>query len=63
MTPYEIAVKRIRDAGGTWPPQQPMARVTRWEGSGRYARRRCAECGRPMNAACSLCGEALHAGH
>ena len=60
MTPYQEAVKRYTDAGGTWPPS--IKHVPRWPGSGRYAPIRCTECGqvaRPMTATCSLCGEDL----
>ena len=60
MTEREAATKRYVKAGGTWPLKQ--TRVTRWPGTGRYARRRCTECGhesRPMTAACELCGEDL----
>ena len=64
MTPREAAIKRYTDAGGTWPLKQ--TRVTRWPGTGRYARRRCTECGyesRPLTSTCGLCGERLHAGN
>ena len=63
-TPREAAVKKIIDAGGTWPVKQ--TRVTPWPGSGRYAPIRCTECGhesRPMTLTCELCGERLYAGH
>ena len=63
MTAREAAIKRITDAGGTWPPMQ--TRVTPWPGTGRYDRRRCTECGyesRPMNRRCELCGEQLNEG-
>ena len=64
MTPHEAAIKRYTDPGGTWPPKQ--RRVTRWPGTGRYARRRCTECGhesRPLTSTCALCGERLHEGN
>ena len=64
MTPRETAIERITNAGGAWPLS--TAYVPPWPGSGRYARRRCTECGhesRPMTAACELCGERLHEGH
>ena len=60
MTEHDAAVKRITDAGATWPPSTKY--VPPWPGTGRYKRRRCAECGyesRPMTAACELCGEQL----
>ena len=60
MTPREAAIKRINDAGGTWPPTR--TRVTPWPGSGRYAPIRCGECGhesRPVTSVCELCGEDL----
>ena len=59
QTQHDAAVKRIRYAGGRWPPK--MAR-TRWPGSGRYVPVKCAECGqaqRPMAERCALCGEDL----
>ena len=63
MTPREAAIKRYTDAGGTWPPKMTLKP---WPGSGRYQRRRCAECGyesRPLTAVCSLCGERLNEGN
>ena len=62
---YDAAVKRITDSGGEWPPRRPLAKMTRWQGTGRYTRPRCVECGyesRPLSSACELCGERLHAG-
>ena len=41
---YEQAVKRITDAGGTWPTK--TAKMTRWPGAGRYERVPCRGCGR-----------------
>ena len=60
MTPREAAIKRITDAGGTWPLS--TKHVPPWLGSGRYVPVKCAECGqtqRPMAVRCSLCGEDL----
>ena len=58
---YDTAVKRITDAGGTWPP--PVAKMTpRWPGAGRYERVPCRGCGasRPRSpTGARLCGEVL----
>ena len=63
MTPREAAIKKITNAGGTWPPRMTLKP---WPGTVRYARRRCTECGyesRPLTSTCALCGERLHAGN
>ena len=60
MTPYQEAVKRYTDAGGTWPPK--MARMTPWRDTGRYEALACRGCGRQCDPArrwCPACSEAL----
>ena len=61
----EAAIKRITDAGGTWPPVDEVRSALAWLRAG-TTRRRCTECGyesRPLTSTCALCGERLHAGH
>ena len=57
---YDAAVKRITDAGGTWPTK--TAKMTRWPGAGRYERVPCRGCGAacaPSRRWCEDCGEVL----
>ena len=60
---YDSAVKRITDAGGTWPPSRTMAKMApRWPGAGRYERVPCRGCGAacaPSRRWCEDCGEVL----
>ena len=52
MTEREAAIKKITDAGGTWPPK--MARMTPWRDTGRYESLPCRGCGQPVRHGAAL---------
>ena len=59
MTPREAAIKRITDAGGTWPPKMALKP---WAATGRYTGLPCRGCGQkcaPARRWCSACSEVL----
>ena len=58
MTPREIAIKRIIDAGGRWPLKTPA--ITAWRDTHRWESMPCRGCGGPCDPSrrwCAHCGE------
>ena len=58
---HDLAVKRIRDAGGKWPPTK-MAKATPWRDTGRWQAIGCRGCGQrcdPSRSWCPTCSGVL----
>ena len=60
QTQHDAAIKRLVDAGGTWPPV--LTPTPPWQDSGRYESLPCRGCGQkcdPSRRWCPACGEVL----
>ena len=60
MTEREVAIKKITNSGGRWPPV--LTSTPPWPGTGRYESLPCRGCGAacdPSRRWCPACSEVL----